>query len=159
MSKIEVVYIGPKKFKKDTVTGSRLVFPQHKVVPVDADVAHRLLEYPAVFVLAEDAKAVINKQKRKESALAKAKQELEDEQKAAQVAESFIVMVADGELDIAKYSVNQLSTLIEAEDLEITEPKNPPKPYRLAIRDALRKKNGTPELEGDTDETDQDSQE
>jgi len=147
MSKVEIVYIGPKKVKKDTVTGSRQIFPRHKAVPVEADIAHRLLDYPDVFVLAEDAKDVIAKQEKHAKALADAKTKLEEDQKASRLSESMLVVVNGESLDIAKYSSRQLATLVEAEDLTIIEQQKPVSPYREAVRDALREKNGTPELD------------
>ena len=48
--KIAVVYIGDKPSKKDTVTGSRLVFPRHTAVDVESHIAMQLLEFPTVWV-------------------------------------------------------------------------------------------------------------
>lgn len=49
-NKIAVVYIGPKEKKRDTITGSRLVFPRHKPVDVESAIAHQLLDFPTVFI-------------------------------------------------------------------------------------------------------------
>ena len=60
-----------------------------------------------------------------------------------------MLVIVDGEtLDIGKYSGNQLVTLVEAASLIITVKPKPVAAYREAIRDELRKLNGTPELEG-----------
>ena len=48
--KIAVVYIGDKPSKKDTVTGSRLVFPRHTAVDVESHIAMQLLEFPTVWI-------------------------------------------------------------------------------------------------------------
>lgn len=52
--KIAVVYIGPKPKKKDTVAGSRLVFPRHKPVLVEQDLAYQLLDFPSVWITEEE---------------------------------------------------------------------------------------------------------
>ncbi len=147
MSKTSIVYIGSKPKKKDTVTGSRLVFTRNKPVDVDSDIAERLLDYPKVWVLEEDAKEVIAKQKAKAEAMAKELEKQKNAQASANLERSMIVIVNDDQLDIGKYSSKQLDTLVEAEDLTITEKKNPVPAYRTAIRDALREKNGEPKPE------------
>lgn len=147
MSKVSIVYIGPKAKKKDTVTGSRLVFTRLKPVDVESDIAEQLLDYPDVWVLEEDAKEVVAKQLAKAKALEKELQKQKDAQESADLEQSMIVIVDDEQLDIGKYSSKQLDTLVEAEDLIITEKKKPVPPYRTAIRDALREKNGAPESE------------
>lgn len=148
MSKVSIVYIGVKPKKKDTVTGSRLIFSRLKPVNVDTDIAEQLLDYPDVWVLETDAKDVIAKQEVKAKAIAQALQAKKAAQVFVELEESMIVIVDGEQLDIGKYSSKQLDTLVEAEDLTITERKKPVTPYRAAIRDALREKNGTPEAEG-----------
>lgn len=145
MSKISIVYIGPKAKKKDTVTSSRLVFTRLNPVAVESDIAERLLDYPNVWVLEADAEKVIAKQKAKEKAVKDELQKLQEAQAAADVEQNMMVIVDGEPLDIGKYSSKQLDTLVEAEDLTITEKKKPVQPYRTAIRDALREQNGTPE--------------
>ncbi len=146
MSKINLVYIGKKPKKKDTVTGSRLVFPRFKAVSVENDIAQRLLDYPEVWVLEEDAEKVIAKQLAKEEAIAEQLAKQKEAQASADLELNMIVVVNEEQLDIAKYSSRQLDTLVEAEELIITTKKKPVADYRLAIRDALREKNGAPEL-------------
>jgi hypothetical protein len=147
MSKVSIVYIGKKPKKKDTVTGSRLVFTRLKPVDVDSDIAEQLLDYPGVWVLKEDAKEVIAKQEAKAEALAKELNKQREVQNSTELEQSMIVIVDEEKLDIGKYSSNQLDTLVESEDLTITEKKKPVPPYRLAIRNALREKNGMPDSE------------
>lgn len=144
MSKVSIVYIGSKPKKKDTVTSSRLTFPRLKPVSVDSDIAEQLLDYPGVWVLEEDAKEVIAKQEAKAKALGEELEKQKKAQESANIEESMMVIKDDESLDIGKYSSNQLDTLVEAEGLIITTKKKPVPPYRLAIRDALREKNGTP---------------
>lgn len=147
MSKIDIVYIGNKPKKKDTITGSRLVFPRHKAVSVENDIAQRLLDYPDVWVPKEDAEKVIAKQQAKDEAIAEQLAKQKAAQASADLELNMVVVVNEEQLDIAKYSSRQLDTLVEAEELIITAKKKPVPDYRLAIRDALREKNGTPELE------------
>ncbi|GGI85739.1 hypothetical protein GCM10007978_24250 [Shewanella hanedai] len=138
MSKIEIVYIGNKPIKKDTVTCSRLVFSRHDPVAVDNDVGQRLLEYPTVWVLKDNLGEVLKKQEQQDQLLAEAKAVEAANQAKQQKDESYLVTINDEEIDIAKYSSRQLDTLVEAEDLVITVPKKPVQPYRDAVRDSLR---------------------
>jgi hypothetical protein len=148
MSKIDITYIGEKATKKDTVTSSRLLFPRGKAVSVDSDVAHRLLDYPKVWVLSADAEDIVQGQEARAKALA---EKLAEEKIAAEKAnlDQSMLVIVDGEtLDIGKYSGKQLETLVVAAELTITVNPKPVPQYREAIRDELRKLNGTPEPEG-----------
>jgi len=147
MSKVSIVYIGEKAKKKDTVTGSRLVFSRHKPIDVESDIAERLLDYPDVWVPEENLKGVIARQESIQKAKAEELQKQKEAQASADIEQNMMVIVDEELLDIGKYSSKQLDTLVEAEDLTITEKKKPVPPYRTAIRDALREKNGVPELE------------
>lgn len=138
MSKVEVVYIGQKAVKKDTVTCSRITFPRLEAVAVEEDIARNLLKYPSVWVLKSEVESVVAKQKSHEKALAKAKEEQAKQEAKTVKAESFLVMINDEEIDIAKYSSRQLDTVVEAQDLIITASKKPVDGFRLAVRDALR---------------------
>ncbi len=60
-TKTNIVYIGSKPFKKDTVCGTRLVFKQLDPVPVDNDLLQRFLSYPKVWVLESELKDVIER--------------------------------------------------------------------------------------------------
>ena len=140
MSKISITYVGNKPSKKDTVTGSRLVFPKGKPVEVDEDIAYRLLDYPQVWVPSNEAEDVIKAQEAKAEELEKRKQaELERLANEAK-ANSVIAIVEGHEKDITKFTKKQLATLEVAHDLVIAdESKTDTKAYRLAVRDELAK--------------------
>jgi len=147
MSKLSITYIGDKQEKPDTVTNSRYVFPRLKPVEVEAELAYRLLKYASVWVLSEDAEDIIAAKEAKDAAI---KEKLEEEAKQAQkkvIDENMMVIVGDDIIDIAKYSSKQLETLAVANDLIITTKVKPVAPYRKAIRDELRKLNGTPDTQ------------
>lgn len=139
MSKIDITYIGNKPMKKDTVTSSRLVFPRNKPVAVESDIAHRLLEYPDVWVPSEEAKEIVaaTEAKEKEIADKKAADALRAEKE--EFDNNYVVSINGEDVDLNKYNGNQLKTLVEAQDLTITVKQSPVAEYRLAIRDALRK--------------------
>ena len=138
MSKTDITYIGPKASKKDTICGTRLVFPRGKAIPVDDDLVPQFLDYPKVWALSTEAKDFIEKQKSDEEEAAKQLEakKLEGEQRAKE--DSFVVVVNEDELDISKYSSKQLETLVESLDLTIDIPMSPVKDYRLAVRNAIR---------------------
>ena len=136
--KIAVVYIGDKPSKKDTVTGSRLVFPRHTPVDVESHIAMQLLEFPTVWVSKEALAGTLERQE------TIAKMEAEEQGRlaaeAARLAEEQSMVV--GERDLAKMTSAQLATLVEGEDLDI-EPQGPQEKvpeYRVRVRDAYRAK-------------------
>lgn len=136
--KIAVVYIGDKPSKKDTVTGSRLVFPRHTPVDVESHIAMQLLEFPTVWVSKEALAGTLERQE------TIAKMEAEEQGRlaaeAARLAEVQSMVV--GERDLAKMTSAQLATLVEGEDLDI-EPQGPQEKvpeYRVRVRDALKAK-------------------
>lgn len=136
--KIAVVYIGDKPSKKDTVTGSRLVFPRHTAVDVESHIAMQLLEFPTVWILHEALAGELERQETTAQAAAKEKELLAAEQ--ARLAEEQSMVV--GERDLAKMTSAQLATLVEGEDLDI-EPQGPQEKvpeYRVRVRDALKAK-------------------
>lgn len=136
---VEIVYIGEKPVKRDTVTGSRLMFPRFEPVPVEKAIALQLLEYTTVWRRAED----LEKVERERQAAADAAAE-EAARLAAEEAER--LAAADmhvGELDLGKMSSAKLQTLAEAEDLGIKqEPQEKVDDFRVRVRDALRAKQG-----------------
>ncbi|MBL0487377.1 hypothetical protein [Aeromonas caviae] len=136
--KIAVVYIGDKPSKKDTVTGSRLVFPRHTAVDVESHIAMQLLEFPTVWIRHE---ALAGELARQETAAEMEALELERlAAEAARLAEEQSMVV--GERDLAKMTSAQLATLVEGEELNI-EPQGPQEKvpeYRLRVRDALKAK-------------------
>lgn len=136
--KIAVVYIGAKPIKKDTVTGSRLVFPRHVPVDIESHIAMQLLEFPSVWIRAEH---LADELERQERAAQEAAAELERQaEEAARLAEEQSMVV--GGRDLAKLTSAQLATLVVGEDLDITPQGAQEKvgDYRLRVRDALKSK-------------------
>ncbi|ATY81338.1 hypothetical protein CVS42_11195 [Aeromonas veronii] len=136
--KIAVVYIGEKLSKKDTVTGSRLVFPRHVPVDIESHIAMQLLEFPSVWIRAEHLADELERQERAaQEAAAKLERQAEE---AARLAEEQSMVV--GGRDLAKLTSAQLATLVVGEDLDITPQGAQEKvgDYRLRVRDALKSK-------------------
>ncbi|WP_421301497.1 hypothetical protein [Aeromonas veronii] len=136
--KIAVVYIGEKLSKKDTVTGSRLVFPRHVPVDIESHIAMQLLEFPSVWIRAEH---LADELERQERAAQEAAAELERQaEEAARLAEEQSMVV--GGRDLSKLTSTQLATLVVGEDLDITPQGAQEKvgDYRLRVRDALKAK-------------------
>ncbi|EBY8711578.1 hypothetical protein D6S42_11160 [Salmonella enterica subsp. enterica serovar Kottbus] len=137
--KIAIVYIGEKNVKRDTITGSRAVFPRLQPVHVDNKVAHQLLEFPDVWVRHEQMEAILQQQEEekrlKEEELAR---QLEEEARIA-AENSFVVKVQGDELDISKYTLAQLFTLNESEELGLKkDAKESAGDFRVRVRDALK---------------------
>jgi siroheme synthase (precorrin-2 oxidase/ferrochelatase) len=136
--KIAVVYIGDKPSKKDTITGSRLVFPRHTAVDVESHIAMQLLEFPTVWIRQEALAGELERQETIVLVAAEEQERLAAEQ--ARLAEEQSMVV--GERDLAKMTSAQLATLVEGEDLGI-EPQGPQEKvpeYRVRVRDALKGK-------------------
>ncbi|MFB2827653.1 hypothetical protein [Aeromonas veronii] len=136
--KIAVVYIGEKLSKKDTVTGSRLVFPRHVPVDIESHIAMQLLEFPSVWIRAEHLADELERQE--QAALAAAAELERQAEEAARLAEEQSMVV--GGRDLAKLTSTQLATLVVGEDLDITPQGAQEKvgDYRLRVRDALKAK-------------------
>ncbi|HFE7520593.1 TPA: hypothetical protein ACGAD2_001081 [Salmonella enterica subsp. enterica serovar Newport] len=137
--KIAIVYIGEKNVKRDTITGSRAVFPRLQPVHVDSEVAYQLLEFKDVWVRHEQMEETLKQQEEekrlKEEELAR---QLEDEARLA-AENSFVVNVQSDELDISKYTLAQLLTLSESEELGLKkEAKESAGDFRIRVRDALK---------------------
>lgn len=135
---IDLVYIGDKPVKKDTVTLSDLAFPRMEPVPTPAEIAHRLLRYPDVWRKASELENV----KREQEAAAKAAEEeaarLAAEEAARIEAES---MVVEPYGDLMKMNAPQLKTLCEGEDLDLVKGAQESVPdFRTRVRDALKAK-------------------
>lgn len=146
--KLKIVYVGGKAAKRDTITGSRLLFTKGEALAVDTAIARRLLEYPKVWVEEHEAKDVMAAAKEAEAKrIQEAEQKAIEEAKQSQL-ESMVTLDAAGDpLDLAKYTGPQLETLVEAEELEVEAKPKPVADYRVAVRDAMRTKHGEPELE------------
>ena len=136
--KIAVVYIGDKPSKKDTVTGSRLVFPRHTPVDVESHIAMQLLEFPTVWV----SKAALAGTLERQETIARMEAEEQERlaAEAARLAEEQSMVV--GDIDLAKLTSAQLATLIEGEDLGIEQkgPQEKVDDFRVRVRDALKAK-------------------
>lgn len=135
---IDLVYIGDKPVKKDTVTLSDLAFPRMEPVPTPAEIAHRLLRYPDVWRKASELENV----KREQEAAAKAAEEetarLAAEEAARLESES---MVVEPYGDLMKMTAPQLKTLCEGEDLDLAKGSQESVPdFRTRVRDALKAK-------------------
>ncbi|EJL6586078.1 hypothetical protein NMS51_002864 [Vibrio cholerae] len=139
--KIAVVYIGPKPKKKDTVAGSRLVFPRHKPVLVEQDLAYQLLDFPSVWITEEELEAHLKLLNEKAQAMAHQRAVQEAMQEAEKKAASMVVMLNGEELDLDKLNSAKLKTLIAANELDIA-PKGAQEEvteFRVRVRDYLRR--------------------
>jgi hypothetical protein len=138
---IAVAYIGPKDKKRDTITGSRLIFPRLTPVDVESAIAHRLLDFPTVFVKAEALESVLKANADSAADQAEADR-LEQTRLAVLAAEnSFVVKIGNDEIDLAKLTAVQLATLIEAEELELKQdPQEKVGDFRIRVRDAINGK-------------------
>ncbi|ENM5902972.1 hypothetical protein DX885_003080 [Vibrio mimicus] len=139
--KIAVVYIGPKPKKKDTVAGSRLVFPRHKPVLVEQDLAYQLLDFPSVWITEEELGDHLKLLDEKAQAMAHQRAAQEAMQEAEEKAASMVVMLNGEELDLDKLNSAKLKTLIAANELDIA-PKGAQEEvteFRVRVRDYLRR--------------------
>ncbi|EGR1264260.1 TPA: hypothetical protein ACN3ZQ_001937 [Vibrio cholerae] len=139
--KIAVVYIGPKPKKKDTVAGSRLVFPRHKPVLVEQDLAYQLLDFPSVWITEEELEDHLKLLDEKAQAMAHQRAAQEAMQEAEEKAASMVVMLNGEELDLDKLNSAKLKTLIAANELDIS-PKGAQEEvteFRVRVRDYLRR--------------------
>lgn len=145
MHTIEIIYIGPKAFKRDTVTGYRpqMTFKRFDATPVPATVAIALLDFPDCFVRA--SKETIEKAESLEKAAIIAA-ELEAEELAVilekEKDDQDTTVEVDGEtIDLVKYTFSQLEAFCLAGELEITRGEGEEKPLLVKrIRDAYRSK-------------------
>ncbi|PWC10544.1 hypothetical protein [Brenneria corticis] len=139
--KISITYIGGKKQKRDTVTGSRLIFPRLKPVDVDSDIAHQLLAFPTVWVESASAEAALNQQASDEEAKAALAAEELARLQAEAAANSWVVKIGDEEVDLAKLTSAQLATLVESEDLDLTKgAQEKVDEFRARVREAIKTK-------------------
>ncbi|EGR5062358.1 hypothetical protein C1E47_09870 [Vibrio cholerae] len=139
--KIAVVYIGPKPKKKDTVAGSRLVFPRHKPVLVEQDLAYQLLDFSSVWITEEELEDHLKLLDEKAQAMAHQRAVQEAMQEAEEKAASMVVMLNGEELDLDKLNSAKLKTLIAANELDIA-PKGAQEEvteFRVRVRDYLRR--------------------
>ncbi|WP_145526102.1 hypothetical protein [Yersinia rohdei] len=141
-NKIAVVYIGPKEKKRDTITGSRLVFPRHKPVEVESAIAHQLLDFPTVFIRHDELESVLNEQQLSEQAHAELMASLAAQAHLDATKNSFALQIGGDEVDIAKLTSVQLATLVESEDLNIKQgAQEKVDEFRERVREAIQAKN------------------
>ncbi|EKN3739656.1 hypothetical protein HL273_04070 [Yersinia enterocolitica] len=141
-NKIAVVYIGPKEKKRDTITGSRLVFPRHKPVDVESAIAHQLLDFPTVFIRHDELESTLNLQQASEQEHAELAAQLIEQAKLEAVKNSFVLKIGGDEVDIAKLTSVQLATLVESEDLDIKQgAQERVDDFRARVREAIQTKN------------------
>lgn len=135
-----IVYIGKKPFKKDTVCNTRTIFKQGEPTAVPSELVQRFLDFGEVWVTEAEAKGVIERQKFLEEQAEKERIEREEAEKQAQLDASLVVAVDGEEIDLGKYSSKQLDTFVVAHDLVIEGAKKPLADYQLKVRDTMRAK-------------------
>ncbi|HFI1930232.1 TPA: hypothetical protein ACGPMY_000566 [Yersinia enterocolitica] len=141
-NKIAVVYIGLKEKKRDTITGSRLVFPRHKPVEVESAIAHQLLDFPTVFIRHDELESTLNLQQAAEQEHAELAAQLIEQAKLEAEKNSFVLKIGSDEIDIAKLTSVQLATLVESEDLDIKQgAQEKVDDFRVRVREAIQTKN------------------
>lgn len=141
-NKIAVVYIGPKEKKRDTITGSRLVFPRHKPVDVESAIAHQLLDFPTVFIRHDELESTLNLQQASEQEHADLAAQLIEQAKLEAAKNSFVLKIGGDDVDIAKLTSVQLATLVESEDLDIKQgAQEKVDDFRVRVREAIQAKN------------------
>ncbi|CFR12406.1 MULTISPECIES: hypothetical protein [Yersinia] len=141
-NKIAVVYIGLKEKKRDTITGSRLVFPRHKPVEVESAIAHQLLDFPTVFIRHDELEDALNLQQASEQEHAELAAHLIEQAKLEAAKNSFVLKIGGNDVDIAKLTSVQLATLVESEDLDIKQgAQEKVDDFRVRVREAIQAKN------------------
>ncbi|WP_145517617.1 hypothetical protein [Yersinia mollaretii] len=140
-NKIAVVYIGLKEKKRDTITGSRLVFPRHKPVEVESAIAHQLLDFPTVFIRHDELENTLNRQHASEQEQAERVMQLAALAQSEATKNSFVLKMGSDDVDIAKLTSVQLATLVEAEDLDIKQgAQEKVDDFRVRVREAIQAK-------------------
>lgn len=135
--KIAIAYIGDKPMKKDTVTGSRMVFPRHTPVDVESHIAMQLLEFPTVWVRADALDGTLEKQKIAAKMAEEAAARLAADAERLAAEQSMVVEHLD--LDLGKMTSAQLATTVEKFELGIKQGAGEKVDvFRVRVRDALR---------------------
>lgn len=139
MDKVNLVYIGQKPFKKDTVTGSRLLFPRGKPVATPSDVAWRLLAHPTVWIREDCMSEWQAEQERQQ---AEVRQAAEERERLDELERQKRDMNCGDYGDLGRLTAAQLRTLVEGAELDVPAQGAQEKvdAYRLRVRDALRAK-------------------
>lgn len=135
---IDLIYVGDKPEKRDTVTLSDMIFPRLVPVPTPADLAHKLLRYPSVWRKAADLEKVKNELEQDAKRKAEEEARLEAEAAARAAAED---MTVEGFGDLNKLTSAKLKTLVEGEGLDVEQgPQERVDDFRVRVRDALKAK-------------------
>jgi hypothetical protein len=139
VDKITITYIGPKSEKKDTITGSRIVFPRYKPVDVESDKAYTLLGFPTVFIEHKDLEehlGSVQAQGKLSQAEAERLAQLAAEEAAAN---DMTVTVGEEVIDLSKLTSVKLKTLVESLDLDLKQgAQEKVAEFALRVRDAIR---------------------
>lgn len=135
---INLVYIGSKPEKKDTVYGTNLSFPAGIPIPVPVDVVYKFLSHKDVWVKESDYELVQKEQEEKLFAAQLAAEKAEEDRLAELAAASLVV---DGYGDLGKLTSTKLKTIVESESLGIEiNPGELVRDYAVRVRDALKEK-------------------
>lgn len=125
--------------KRDTITGSRLVFSRHKPVEVESAIAHQLLDFLTVFIRHDELESMLNLQQASEQVHAALEALLIEQAKLEAMKNSFVLKIGSDEVDIAKLISVQLATLIESEDLNIKQGvQEKVDEFCVRVREAIR---------------------
>lgn len=114
---LNLVYIGAKTEKKDTVYGTHLAFPAGIPIPVPVDVAYKFLAHPDVWVKEADYSTVKDAQEQAELQ-AIAELAAAEQARLAELARTSLMTTQYG--DLGKLTSVKLKTIVESEGLELT---------------------------------------
>lgn len=117
------------------------MFPRHKPVLVEQDLAYQLLDFPSVWITEEKLEDHLKLLDEKAQAIAHQRAAQEAMQEAEEKAASMVVMLNGEELDLDKLNSAKLKTLIAANELDIA-PKGAQEEvteFRVRVRDYLRR--------------------
>lgn len=119
MSKVQIVYIGPKERKRDTITGSRQVFPRLKPIEVTEEAAAILLRFENTFVHVDELDGKLKEHEEAEAKKAALEEELKKQAKLEAEQASFLVNIGGEDVDISKLAAAKIHTHIVAAGLDI----------------------------------------
>ena len=140
MSKVQIVYIGPKERKRDTITGSRQVFPRLKPIEVTEEAAAILLRFENTFVHIDELDGKLKEHKEAEAKKAALEEELKKQAKLEAEQASFLVNIGGEDVDISKLAAAKIHTHIVAADLDIKSQQSgeSAEDYRKRVRAELK---------------------
>jgi hypothetical protein len=141
---VSIIYVGPKAVKRDTVSGYKpvMVFKRYEPTETPFSVAQSLLGFDCFVRADSDALKAAKEQEELEAKAAQEQAEAKVKAEAEEKNKADTVVHVDGEdVDLCKYTSNQLATFAEAQDLEIKqEPQEKVDEFRLRVRDTYRAK-------------------